>query len=210
MWNENGNILYKTSEDFINWKKKYILNEKNVEITLYNYVNNDLRNRTSKINNIYLSSKFSSSNMVLTNSSDTDTNSLIMMNTKNNIDNTLVNTVSNKSNKTILYENSQINPIIFERIRKNKIIIQLLKKNLILQKELQSLCTSIDEYKYTLNKQKSEHYLEIQKFKTEINTCKNKIHNLKEEKYKLYIEANKKNHELFKIIEEKEKLLQAL
>lgn len=212
MWNENDNILYKTSEDFINWKKKYISNEKNVEIILYNYVNNDLRNRTSKINNIYFSSKFSSSNMLLTNSSNTntDTNSLIMMNTKNNINNTLVNTVSNSSNETTLYENSQIKPIIFERIRKNKIIIQLLKKNLILQKELQSLCTSIDEYKYTLNKQKSEHYLEIQKFKTEINTCKNKIHNLKEEKYNLYIEANKKNHELFKIIEEKEKLLQTL
>lgn len=214
MWNENGNIVYKTSKDFINWKKNSVLNDKNIEIDLYNYVTNDLKNRNSKINNIYFSSKFSSTNMELTNAHNTDTNSLTMVSNKpsmlNNLNNSSVNTVSNNSAETILYENDQIKSIIFEKIGKDKIITQLLEKNLILEKKLQSLYTSIDEYKYTLNKQKSQYSLENKKLQAEINTYKNKIHNLKEEKYKLYIESNKRNQELFKIIEEKEKLLQTL
>lgn len=214
MWNENGNIVYKTSKDLISWKKKSVPNVKNIDIDLYNYITNDLKNRDSKINNIYFSSKFSSINMQLTNTSNTDANSLTMVSNKpdilNKLNNTLVDTVPSSSDETILHRNEPIKSLIFEELLKDKIITQLLEKNLILEKELQSLYSSIDEYKYTLDKQKSEHYLENKKFQSQINTYKNKIHNLKEEKYKLYIESNKKNHELFKIIEEKEKLLQDL
>lgn len=214
MWNENGNIVYKTSKDLINWKKKPVPNSKNVDIDVYTYISNDLKNRNSKINNIYFSSKFSSINMELTNASNTNTNSLTIITNKphapDKLNISLLGTMPNSSHETIMNENDQIKSLVFENIPKDKIISQLLEKNLTLEKELQSLYTCINEYKYTINKQKSDHYLENKKFQTEINTYKNKIYNLKEKNNKLYIESNKKNQELFKIIEEKEKLLQDL